>query len=318
MKKETANRLNSIIYIAPAIAFIIFLIGVPLVQVVWDSFHAKSLTNPNLEGFVGFENFKKVFADQLFVNNLKNTVVWTVLSVLGELLLGLAVGIALNQRIKGRVLFRSMIIVPWIVPIAVAGLTWTWMLNPDYGIINYLLVKLGFIDKPIYWLGNTATSLLTVTFINIWRTFPYWVISILAGLQSIPDDLYEAAAMDRANVFHRFFHVTLPGLKNVVMTLIFMHIVWTSVNFDFIWITTEGGPNYSSETLPIMVYRYAMKSYDIGKSSALSVIIIVILLLLFAIIPLSKYIAKRMKGGKSKWLKAEQSSYAQKSQHISS
>ncbi|EAC5437321.1 sugar ABC transporter permease [Listeria monocytogenes] len=296
LSKETGNRINSLIYIGPAIIFMVFLIGIPLIQVIWDSFHAKSLTNPNLNDFVGFENFKKVLTDDLFTNNLKNTVVWTAVSVIGELILGLFVGIALNQKIRGRVAFRSMIIVPWIVPIAVAGLTWTWMLNPDYGIINYLLVKTGLIEQSVYWLGNKATALLTVTFINIWRTFPYWVISILAGLQSIPDDLYEAASIDGANLISRFFNVTLPNLKNVLSTLIFMHIVWTSVNFDFIWITTEGGPNYASETLPIMIYRFAMKNYDIGKSSALSVIMIVVLLAFFAIVPIYQMVRKKLKG----------------------
>ncbi|EOL44647.1 carbohydrate ABC transporter permease [Enterococcus phoeniculicola] len=294
LTKERSNRISAAIFMAPAIIFMIFLIGIPLIQVIWDSFHAKSLTNPTLNGFVGLDNFKKVFSDTLFVNNLKNTVVWTVLSVVGELLLGLTVGIALNQKIRGRTAFRSMIIVPWIVPIAVAGLTWTWMLNPDYGIINYLLVKTGFIEQSVYWLGNKTTALLTVTLINIWRTFPYWVISILAGLQSIPDDLYEAASIDGASIIHRFFNVTLPGLKNVVTTLIFMHIVWTSVNFDFIWITTEGGPNYASETLPIMIYRYAMKNYDIGKSSALSVVLIIILLSIFVCVPAYRFIKKKM------------------------
>ena len=295
MNKEIANRLHSLVYMGPAIIFMVFLIGIPLIQVIWDSFHAKSLTNPNLNGFVGLNNFKKVLSDQLFISNLSNTIVWTFVSVLGELILGLIVGIALNQKIKGRVVFRSLIIVPWIVPIAVAGLTWTWMLNPDYGIVNYLLVKTGLIDHSIYWLGNAKTSLLTVTIINIWRTFPYWVISILAGLQNIPEDLYEASAMDGANIIQRFLHVTLPGLKNVVTTLIFMHIIWTSVNFDFIWITTEGGPNYSSETLPIMIYRYAMKNYDIGSSSALSVIIISLLLMLFAVIPLVRLLTRKKK-----------------------
>lgn len=297
LTKETGNKANAFMYMAPAIIFMVFLIGIPLIQVVWDSFHAKSLTNPTLNGFVGFDNFKKVFSDSLFRNNLSNTVIWTIVSVIGELLLGLVVGIALNQKIKGRVIFRSMIIVPWIVPIAVAGLTWTWMLNPDYGIINHLLVKGGLIEESVFWLGNKATALLTVTFINIWRTFPYWVISILAGLQSIPDELYEASAIDGANVVSRFFNVTLPGIKNVLTTLIFMHIVWTSVNFDFIWITTEGGPNYASETLPIMIYRYAMKNYDIGKSSALSVIMILILLGLFAVMPIFRVIKKKIKGG---------------------
>lgn len=290
LTKEGSNRMHSLIYMAPAIIFMVFLIGIPLIQVIWDSFHNKSLTNPNSTGFVGIKNYLSVINDRHFLSNLNNTITWTGLSVLGELLIGLPVGIALNQKIKGRVLFRSMIIVPWVVPIAVAGLTWTWMLNPDYGIINYLLVKTGIIDQSIYWLGNQATALLTVILINVWRTFPYWVISILAGLQSIPDELYEASSIDGANIFERFFNVTLPGLKNVLITLISMHVIWTSVNFDFIWITTEGGPNYSSETLPIMIYRYAMKNYDIGKSSALSVIMIILLLMMFALKPLFKIV----------------------------
>lgn len=293
--KETSDRMTSLVYMAPAIIFMFFLIGLPLLQVIWNSFQSKSLTNPDISGFVGLENFKKVLSDSFFINNLKNTAIWTALSVLGELLLGLAIGIALNQKIKGRVIFRSMIIVPWIVPIAVAGLTWTWMLNPDYGIINYLLTNTGIIDQSVYWLGNKATALLTVTFINIWRTFPYWVISILAGLQSIPDDLYEAASMDGANVFSRFINVTLPGIKNVLSTLIFMHVIWTAVNFDFIWITTEGGPNYASETLPIMIYRFAMKNYDIGKSSALSVLMILLFVLLIAFLSVIKIIFRKVK-----------------------
>lgn len=297
LSKEGRNKANAALYMIPAIIFMITLIGIPLIQVIWDSFHAKSLTNASINSFIGLENYKKVFTDPLFTGNLKNTVIWTILSVLGELILGVTVGIALNQKIKGRLLFRSLIIIPWIVPIAVAGLTWTWMLNPDYGIINYLLQKFNIIQESVYWLGNKNTALLTVTFINVWRTFPYWVISILAALQTIPDDLYEAAAIDGASIKHRFLHVTLPGIKSVLSTLIFMHIIWTSINFDFIWITTEGGPNYSSETLPIMIYRYAMKNYDIGKSSALSVIMIVILLLIFALVPISKFIVKKMKGG---------------------
>ncbi|MFZ8765285.1 carbohydrate ABC transporter permease [Enterococcus diestrammenae] len=297
--KEGINKKNAYFYMLPAIIFMVTLIGIPLIQVIWNSFHAKSLTNPALNDFIGFENYSKVFADTLFMGNMKNTVIWTIGSVLGEIVLGLIVGIALNQKIKGRVFFRSMIIVPWIVPIAVAGLTWSWMLNPDYGIVNYLLEKTGIIEESIYWLGNKNTALLTVTFINIWRTFPYWVISILAGLQTIPDELHEAAAMDGASITKRFFNVTLPGIKSVLSTLIFMHIVWTSVNFDFIWITTEGGPNYASETLPIMIYRYAMKNYDIGKSSVLSVIMIIILLAIFALVPISKFVVKKVKGARN-------------------
>lgn len=268
--KEKRIRRLAIGFILPALLFFLLLNAYPLGQVLWDSFQLKNLLNKAANGFAGFKNYAAVVRAEYFQTALRNTVVWTVLSVAGEYVLGLVSALALNQKVKGRTLFRAVIIVPWVVPIVIAGMTWTWMLTPDYGILNIWMVKLGIIDKPYYWLGELNTALLTVTFVNIWRSFPFYTISLLAGLQSVSRDILEAAAIDGAGVRRRFWHIVLPQLRTVSLTIIFIHIIWTAINFDFIWVMTEGGPLHASETLPIMIYRYAMQEYNFGQASALA------------------------------------------------
>ena len=192
------------------------------------------------------------------------------MSVAGEYAIGLASAVALAQPIRGRAVFRGLIIIPWVIPIVVAGLTWTWMLTPDYGVVNLWLVKLGLLAKPYYWLGNLDSALLTVAFVNIWRSFPFYTLSLLAALMSIPRDILESAAMDGAGPVRRFAYIVMPHLKAVSLTLIFIHIIWTAINFDFIWVMTQGGPLNSSETLPILIYRYAFEDFDVGAASALA------------------------------------------------
>ena len=130
-------------------------------------------------------------------------------------------------------------------------------------------------------MGDSRYALATVIFVNIWRSFPYYTISFLSAMQSIPGDLAEAAAIDGAGIFRRFFSVTLPQLRSVSLVIVFIHVIWTAVNFDFIWVMTEGGPNYATETLPIMIYRYSMKKFDVGAASALSTMMFTVMVVLF-------------------------------------
>lgn len=257
-------------FVTPAALFFLILIAYPLLNVLWRSFQFSNLTNPSVTGFAGLENYHTIFDDDLFGPALRNTLVWTGLSVAGEYALGLASAIALTQPIRGRALFRGAIIIPWVIPIVVAGLNWTWMLTPDYGVINLWLVKAGILDHARLWLGDMSTALFTVTFVNVWRSFPFYTISLLAALQAVPAELHEAAAIDGAGSVRRFFVITLPHLKTVSLTLIFIHVIWTAINFDFIWVMTGGGPLNASVTLPIMIYRYAMQDYDIGAACALA------------------------------------------------
>ncbi|CAB3800385.1 carbohydrate ABC transporter permease [Pararobbsia alpina] len=257
-------------FVAPAALFFLILIAFPLLSVLWRSLQFASLTNPTVAGFAGLENYRTILDDDQFWPALRNTSIWTGVSVAGEYALGLLSAVALAQPIRGRAIFRGVIIIPWVIPIVVAGLDWTWMLTPDYGVINLWLVKLGVLDKPHFWLGDMGTALFTVTFVNIWRSFPFYTISLLAALQAVPPELHEAAAIDGAGPIRRFFAITMPHLKTVSFTLIFIHVIWTAINFDFIWVMTEGGPLNASLTLPIMIYRYAMQDYDIGAACALA------------------------------------------------
>lgn len=274
---------TALFMLAPAIVFLALLIAFPLGKVVHDAFSHVHLINKSMSGFAGLENFKTIVSDEHFGQAVKNTISWTVFSVLGEYVLGMITAVLLNQKFKGRAIFRTCIFIPWLVPIIVAGMTWDWILNPEFGIINYALTSLNIIDAPINFLGDSRYAMATVIFVNIWRSFPYYTISFLSALQSVPGELSEAAAIDGAGIFKRFFCVTLPQLRSVSLVIVFIHIIWTAVNFDFIWVMTEGGPNYATETLPIMIYRYSMKKFDVGAASALSTMMFTIMVILFTV-----------------------------------
>ena len=274
-RRAEAGRRTQIIrtaalFTAPVVLLLLVLIAYPLLRVLWESVRFVNLVNPTVQGFAGLENFRTVLADDDFVLALENTAIWTALSVAGEYALGLASALALARNVRGRGVFRALIIVPWVIPIVVAGLTWTWMLTPEYGILNHWLVQAGVIRQPIAWLGQPATALFTVTLVNIWRSFPFYTISLLAALQAVPRELHEAAAVDGAGPMRRFRVITMPHIRTVSLTLILIHVIWTAINFDFIWVMTQGGPLDASETLPIMIYRYAMQQFDVGAACALA------------------------------------------------
>lgn len=281
LTRDQRDNRTAWIMLAPALLFLAVMIAYPLGKVIHDAFSQVNLIKPNVSGFAGLDNFKTILNDEHFWNDAKNTVIWTVCSVAGEYIVGMLAAVLLNQKFKGRAIFRTCVFILWLVPIIVAGMTWDWMLNTDFGIVNYLLTHLHIIQAPINFLGDARFAMATVIFVNIWRSFPYYTISFLAAMQSIPGDLSEAAAIDGAGMFTRFFRITLPQLKSVSLVIVFIHVIWTAINFDFIWVMTEGGPNYATETLPIMIYRYSMKKFNVGAASALSTMMFTVMTILF-------------------------------------
>jgi multiple sugar transport system permease protein len=268
--RQVYLRRMAALFLLPAAAFLLVLIAYPLLNVVWQSFNYGNLVDPTTRGYAALDNYRTVLEDEEFLPAFWHTLTWTTLSVAGEYLLGLTAAVVLAQPIKGRAIFRGIVVVPWVIPIAIAGLNWMWLLNPDYGVLNAWMVKLGLLDHARDWLGQIDTALLTVTFVNIWRSFPFYTISLLAALQAVPADLHEAASMDGAGPIRRFLVITVPHLKAVSLTLVVIHIIWTAINFDFIWVMTEGGPLNASQTLPVMIYKFAMQDYDIGAACALA------------------------------------------------
>ncbi|MCI9620106.1 MAG: sugar ABC transporter permease [Dorea sp.] len=281
LTRDQRKLKTAFIMLLPALVFLALLIAFPLGKVIHDAFTHVHLINKSMTGFAGIENFKTITEDEHFVQAVKNTILWTIFSVAGEYLMGMITAVLLNQKFKGRAIFRTCIFIPWLVPIIVAGMTWDWMLNPEFGIVNYMLKNMGLISNSINFLGDSKYALATVIFVNIWRSFPYYTISFLSAMQSIPGDLAEAASIDGAGMFRRFFSVTLPQLRSVSLVILFIHVIWTAVNFDFIWVMTEGGPNYATETLPVMIYRYSMRKFDVGAASALSTMMFTVMVVLF-------------------------------------
>ena len=251
LTRDQRDNRTAWIMLAPALLFLAVMIAYPLGKVIHDAFSQVNLIKPNVSGFAGLDNFKTILNDEHFWNDAKNTVIWTVCSVAGEYIVGMLAAVLLNQKFKGRAIFRTCVFIPWLVPIIVAGMTWDWMLNTDFGIVNYLLTHLHIVQAPINFLGDARFAMATVIFVNIWRSFPYYTISFLAAL------------------------------KSVSLVIVFIHVIWTAINFDFIWVMTEGGPNYATETLPIMIYRYSMKKFNVGAASALSTMMFTVMTILF-------------------------------------
>ena len=286
-------RWHALAFVAPAGLLLLLLVAFPLVEVARNSLWNRNLVDPTVTGFAGFDNFTTVLTDDSFWPSVWRTAEWTVLSVAGEYVLGLTSALALARSVRGVSLFRALTVIPWVVPIVVAGLDWSWMLSPDFGVINAWAVRCGLIPHPIDWLGQIDLVLPTIALVNVWRSFPFYTISMLAALQAIPSEVVEAASLDGAGPLARLRFVTLPYLRPVTITLVLMHVIWTAINFDFIWVMTEGGPLNASQTLPIMIYRFGMRDFDVGAASALATMILGVLVSGFFV---HHYAAKRRAG----------------------
>jgi len=269
--------------VAPAAVFLLALLLYPLISVVQLSFQESNLLHLETNRWVGLENYVNQVSTDLFWVALRNTLVWTFGSVIGEYGLGLTSALVLNERLRFRPALRGVVVIPWIVPIVIASMTWRWILNPQYGIANVALVQLGLLKAPFYWLGQPETALYTTVFVNVWRSFPLYTLALLAGLQAIPREESEAASIDGAGRLQRWWYVTMPHLRSVTLVIVVLHIIWTFNNFDFVWLLTEGGPLHASELLSILVYKSAFKFYELGSAAALSVIMIAILSAMIAV-----------------------------------
>ncbi len=250
------------------------------------------LWKPDEKAFIGLGNYFYAFKDPVFLISLKNTVVWIFGIVAAQFVLGLATALLLNQNFIGRGLARSLILIPWVTPSVITALMWRWMYDGNYGVINEILVRLGVLDTYFPFLANSSTALPAVMFALMWQGFPFFAIMLLAGLQAIPLELYEAAEVDGAGGWTRFVRITMPMLMPITLTTVLLRTIWVANSLDVIFIMTSGGPGYATHTLPIYSYIRAYKGLDFGYSSALSV-----LLTLFLLAFVAGYIRKILKAG---------------------
>ena len=263
-------------YVGPIFLLLVIMFGYPLIKSVVMAFQNYKLGNANVY-FNDFANFHKMFGDKDFLLLLKNSVVYVVVSVFGQFIGGLILALCLRDKFKGRGIYQSIVFLPWAFSAFVVGLVFRWSFNGEYGVVNDVLMKLGIIKKGIAWLGTPGLSLVVVILAMIWIGIPFFGIMILAALQSIPDEIYEAADMDGCGMFRKFFSLTLPYIKPTVIMTILLRTIWIFNSLDLVVIVTQGGPANYSQTLPSYMYTKAFSGYDFGLAGAFGVLLMVIL-----------------------------------------
>ncbi|MDQ0892249.1 multiple sugar transport system permease protein [Paenibacillus sp. V4I9] len=272
---------NSYLFVLPALVFMAVFVIFPIAYNVTLSFQDVNVYNLKGEHhFIGLSNYIKSLKDPVFYISMKNSVVFTVLSIFFQFAIGFGLALFFNMKFLGRNLFRSLMLLSWMLPVVITGTIFQWMFSGDYGVINYFLQSLGLISKPISWLSDANTALLGTIVANIWTGIPFNMIILLSGLQTLPTHLYEAAKLDGANRFLQFRHITLPLLRPTILVLFMLGIIYTFKVFDLVFIMTAGGPVTASTVLPIYAYQLSFTTFEFSQGAAVSMIMFLMLIVI--------------------------------------
>jgi len=277
---EQHERRFGIRLLLPSLGFVGLLIVLPILYNIYLSFHFVSSYDPSHPKFVGLENYIGLLGSEIFWGDLLNGIVYTFASVILQLSIGLGVALFLNQEFVGRNLLRGIVLLPYLIPTVCAVFMAKWMLDPVHGIINASIQWTGI---SVNWLGKPLPAMLSAIGVNTWRFFPFVEIALLARLQSIAPSLYEAAELDGANVFQRFFHITLPELSSVMFVVALLRTIWTFNEFQLVFLLTGGGPMNSTEILPLLAYREAFDNNNIGMGCTVAMFMTFFLIATFGL-----------------------------------
>jgi multiple sugar transport system permease protein len=278
-------RVNGLAYglIAPAVLFLLTIEFVPLVTGLEESLFYHNRVQPWLTHFVGLANFGQAFGDYDVWIALRTSVIMVVGIVGLSYALGLLAGVLLNQNLRLRGVYRALILVPWVVPFVVSFISWQWMLNDQSGIIDHTLEQLHIIKTPILWLADPRLALLSVIIVGVWQQFPFLMITVLAALSGIPDDVNEAASIDGASRLQTFRYITFPLILPISIIATLLQSIWTFNNFGLPFVLTGGGPANATTPLILLAYKEAFQHFDIGYGTSLAVISMVLMLALGAV-----------------------------------
>jgi multiple sugar transport system permease protein len=267
-------------YLSPALALITLVMVVPLAVGLSYAFRNIQILNPLSGGWVGLEHFEQLlFRDRTFVRALLNTVWWTAGCVIFQFLLGLGLALLLRQPFRGKRVVQALVFLPWAVPGFLAALTWAWLLNPVIGPLPHWLAAGGLLNEPTNILGSPSLAMWGPIAASVWWGVPFFAITLLAALQAIPDEMYEAASIDGAGVWLRFRHITLPYLAPMIAITVLLRTIWISNAAEFIVVMTGGGPANATQILPSYIFSTAYKRLDFGYASAIATVLLLLLLL---------------------------------------
>jgi multiple sugar transport system permease protein len=277
------------LFVLPMVIMVLALVAYPFCYAAYLSLTRKYVGVPPV--FVGFENYVRLAYDGFFRRAVWNSFVFTFASVGFKLVLGMVMALVLTSRIRYRNLFTGLLLIPWVAPTVVSALNFLWIFDASLGVLNYLLVRVfGILPQGVGWLSEAGTAMASVIFVNVWRGFPFFGISFLAGLKAIPGEHYEAAAVDGANIVQRFRHVTLPALRNIIVIVMLLSTIWTFNDFAIVYILTKGGPGGATQVLPVFTYEMAFGAQRLGEAIAVALYMLPALAML--IIVLSRYMRR--------------------------
>ncbi|QJD86184.1 carbohydrate ABC transporter permease [Cohnella herbarum] len=268
---SSKSGLKGVWFILPAVVTLLVLITYPLIYGAYISFFDTNLITK--WDFVGLKYYVDIFSNSEFLNRILLTLHYTFWVVVGHFIIGTGLALILNMKLKGITVFRVILILPWLFPEVVVGLLWKWLFNPMYGLFNAVLMNWGWIDDPVSWLGNEQTAFAAVIVVSIWKGFPMVMMLLLAGLQSIPEDVYEAAKIDGCTRSTAFRYVTLPALMPVMVVTLILDTVWWFKHFTMIWILTQGGPGNATNVVSIDIFKQAFDFFNFGKASAMAILV---------------------------------------------
>ena len=277
------------LFVLPIVVLVLALVAYPFCYAVYLSLTRKYVGMPPV--FVGMENYVRLTFDGFFRRAVANSFIFTGASVAVKLVLGMVMALVLMSRIRWRGFWNGVLLIPWVAPTVVSALNFLWIYDYSLGVLNYLLVRVfRILPHGVGWLSEPGTAMASVIAVNVWRGFPFFGISFLAGMKAVPMELYEAAAVDGATAVQRFRHVTLPGIRNIVIIVVLLSTIWTFNDFAIIYILTKGGPGGATQVLPVLTYEIAFGAQRLGE--AIAVALYLLPALAFVIVVLAGYMRR--------------------------
>ncbi|WP_397334352.1 carbohydrate ABC transporter permease [Oceanobacillus sojae] len=266
-------------FVIPALLFMIILVGYPLVYNIVLGFQDITMLNINGgdKNFIGFDNYIALFHDEVFIISLKNTVIFTIASIVFQFIFGFLFALFFNLKFRLASLLRGLMMVGWLIPITITALLFKFLMDSNVGLINYLLIASGFINEPIPWLSDPDVALWSVIITNIWIGIPFNMLLLSTGLSSLPKDVYESASLDGANKIQQFIHITIPLLRPVILIIMMLGFIYTFKVFDLVYVMTGGGPVNTTELLSILAYRYSFGQIEFSMGAAAANILLLFL-----------------------------------------
>ncbi len=290
MRMKARASATPYLVILPCFLLILLILLYPVVSGIIKSFYNENLLSPASPEFIGLQNFKDLLKENMFLNALGRSISWTLIILVFEMAFGLLFAVLLNGDIFCKKLFRCLVLIPWIIPNAIAGIIWKWFLNESYGLLNFLLRSSGLIQQNLPWLSNAQLAAISMVVIIIWKSIPFVAITLLAGLQAIPSDLYEAAQVDGAGPWHSFTRITLPMVSRIATITAILTSIWNFNQLEIIQVVTRGGPGEATLSLPVYIYRLFMQTFQTSYASAAAV-----LMMLLLTVPTVVYVRKLLK-----------------------